>query len=235
MILNKRTQKMAHVSDNDHGKRSKMIKLFLYIWSFLPLLLSHHPECEEFKDHTLNFKKVKLYIGCFVGYPSTIIGIQVILFFNINFIISSQILIIIGILLMSIILLSPLKQIKKKKQKIVQKIIIGIGGAFLFCGIRRLPNPPNIRFLLLYFTFGGIISVLNLYHAYGFFSHCYQCTVPFNWGKCSGFSSIQNNLEKYDLNNFLLLIQDFSNYIKMRREKKNSNKTIRKKVSEKVV
>lgn len=223
MIVNKNNPKKANTNEIDPIKRSKLADLFRYIRSFIPLLLSHHPECEEFKDHTLNIGKMRLCIGCFIGYPSGIIGIFLLFYSKLVFIISSQILITIGIILLSTFLLSPLKLIRNKKLKIIQKIIIGFGGAFLFWGIRNLPYPQNVRILIFNYTFGGLLSILNLYHAYGFFSHCYRCQISFNWGMCSGFITIQNSFKKYNLNNFLLLMNDFSNSMKMRRDRKKSS------------
>jgi len=47
----------------------------LTLKSFFPLFLSHHPECKHFKGHTIKVGKVRLCIGCFIGYPSAILGI----------------------------------------------------------------------------------------------------------------------------------------------------------------
>ena len=202
--------------------KSQLLRFFQIIRSFIPLLLSHHPECQKFKDHTLKVGKVRLCIGCFVGYPSTFIGIYVLFLINLIFIISSQFLIIIGIILISAFFLGPIGLITKKTQKIFQKIIIGFGVAFLFWGIYFLPYTPFIRTLSIFFIFGGILSILNFYHGYNFLIKCYHCQVPFNWGRCSGFTSIHKNFEKFGLNNILLWFDNYSKSIKFRREKKNS-------------
>jgi len=202
--------------------KSRLLRFFLYIKCFTPLLLSHHPECEKFKDHTINIGKTKLCIGCFVGYPSAFIGIFILFLTNLAFIISSQFLIIIGTFMMSVFFLSPLRLITNKKQKIFQKIIIGFGGAFLFWGIINLPNPPYIRIILTFCILVGILSILNFYHGYNFLKKCYRCNLPFNWGRCSGFTSIQNNLEKKGLNNILRWFDNYSKSIRIRREKKKS-------------
>ena len=61
---------------------SKIKRFFLYLRSFGPLFLSHHPECERFKEHTINIGRIKLCIGCFVGYPTAILGIYMLSFLN---------------------------------------------------------------------------------------------------------------------------------------------------------
>ena len=175
----------------------KLNRFFLYFRSFIPFLLSHHPECKKFENHTINFGKTRFCIGCFIGYPSGVIGIIILFFTNLAFVIPFQIQIIIGILMLSFFVLGPLKLITSKKHKIFQKMIIGFGGAFLFWGIKSMPYQLYLRNLTIYCIFGGIISLLNSYHAYGFFSKCHKCESPFNWGRCSGFTSIQKNFEKY--------------------------------------
>ena len=58
----------------EERKRNKISNALLYVISFWPLLLSHHPECEKFKNHTLNIGKIRFCIGCFIGYPIAILG-----------------------------------------------------------------------------------------------------------------------------------------------------------------
>ena len=200
------------------------IKTFLsYIWSFGPLFLSHHPECDEFKEHTINISKVRLCIGCFVGYPTAIFGIYIIDLLNLNNIIYPQYLLMLSVLCLSTIVLSPLKKIKRKKYKILQKFIIGFGASFLFWGIRNLPNPMYINRIIFYHVFSILLSLLNLYHAYGFISTCYKCKDPFNWGQCLGFSSIQKRFQKHGLDNFLIPLNGLTNKIKNKRIQKIEN------------
>jgi len=208
-------------------QRGKLLKSLLYGKSFLPLFLSHHPECEIFgKSHTINIGKLRFCIGCFVGYPAAFIALFLINILNLNNSILYQFFLTFSIIFLATFILSPLNLTKNKKIKITQKTFIGIGAALLYSWIMGLPNPArtnyNIAFIVLYI----LITILNIYHAYGFLNNCYKCESPFDWGRCPGFKSIRNNMEKYGLFNFLIYLDEFSYKLIEKREnkKKVSNK-----------
>jgi len=207
-------------------KRGTLIKFFLYGKSFIPFLLSHHPECEKFKGHTLNIGRYKLCIGCFIGYPAAFIAILVTPFLNLHNLVPSQILLILGLIFLATFVLSPLNLTKIKSIKIIQKILIGIGAALLFWGIMTSPNPRSTNKIVSLLVIMILISLLNVYHVYGLYHICYKCDTPFDWGKCLGFQTIRDNFKKENLSNFLIKLEDFSNSIKEKREKVDTNNNI---------
>jgi len=192
------------------------------MFSFWPLLLSHHPECEKFYNPTINIgKKVRLCIGCFIGYPVAILGIFLLPLFNITSLIPIDYFLLISIILLATFILSPLKLTENKTVKILQKALIGLGSSFLYWYIMTRPNPRIVNIVIFYFSFGAILSILNIYHVLGFILTCYKCETPFLWGSCDGQITIRNNFEKFGLNNIFLTFEEFSNSIKERREKEN--------------
>lgn len=200
-------------------------KFFLYIKSFLPFFLSHHPECERFKEHTLNLGKVRLCIGCFIGYPTAICAFFLIRFLNLHLLFSAQPFFILSLIFLGTFFLSPLNLTKYKKIKIFQKILIGIGAAILFNWIMERNFSYFINIRTAFIVFYILLTVLNLYHAYGILSSCYTCETPFNWGKCSGFCTIRNRMRKNSVDNFLLKFEDFSCRLLERRIKKKKKST----------
>jgi hypothetical protein len=198
----------------------KILKLFSYLRAFWPLFLSHHPECRAFDNHTLNIGKIRFCIGCFIGYPTALLGIFGIDFFKLYRFIPFDYFLIISIVLLSTFFLSPLHLTENKKVKIIQKIMIGLGASFLFWYIMSRPNPRIVNIFTFYISFSLLLGVLNLYHVLGFVMKCYKCDTPFLWGVCGGFKSIVNHFEKYGLENFFLSFEDFSESIKERRSKK---------------
>ncbi len=178
---------------------SKFQEFKLYIKCFKSMILSHHPKCENFEGHTLNIGKYRLCIGCFVGYPSAIIGIFGILFLNLNNNIETTSFFIFGLLFLSTFLWSPLGLTKIKKIKILQKFLIGIGSSMLFWGIWTLSNPFIIKLLIFLGIFGALLLILNLYHAHGFQDNCIKCEYSHKWDVCPGFREIRKCLEKNDL------------------------------------
>ena len=191
----------------------KFKKFLLYGKSFLPFFISHHPECLYFKGHTIGSKKVKLCIGCFVGYPAAIISIFIINIIQLHEIISLGFIFFLSMILMSTFTLSLLNLTKNKIIKIIQKGFIGVGASFLIYWIMFLPNAPRINFIISFITLNLLITIFNLYHVYGIIRICYKCEYSFNWGICPGFISIRSRMERYKLPNFLLKMAAFSDRI----------------------
>jgi len=206
-----------YASFKDKGRLKKSI---LYTKCFIPFLLSHHPECEKFKGHTIKCRGKELCIGCFIGYPTAIIALPILTLAKINKLIPSHLLFLMSIIFISTFFLSPLHLIKNKTIKIFQKFLIGFGAALLIIWIMSLPQPRSSNITTAFIVFYILLVLLNLYHAYGILHTCYKCETPFDWGKCSGFCTIRERMEKYNLNNFLLNLEQLSNKIKEKKIQK---------------
>ncbi|MBD3255740.1 MAG: hypothetical protein GF383_11655 [Candidatus Lokiarchaeota archaeon] len=205
-------------------KKQKIKEILTYAWCFLPLLLSHHPDCNNFRGHTLKCGKFKLCIGCFVGYPVAIITYLIMRTFNLAKYFPHDSLFIISIIFLSTFVLSPLNLTKIKIIKVAQKAFIGVGAAFLLVWIRNLPNPRMTNLLIMFIVFSLIIFVLNLYHVYGFLKTCYKCETPFDWGNCPGFDEIRVRMKNYGLFNFLSHLNGFSDKVIFKRNLKEETK-----------
>jgi cation transport ATPase len=222
---NKAKTNRANLNNKETRKnqKGKYLKWFLYAWSFSPLFLSHHPECDKFsKSHTLNIGKLRFCIGCFVGYPAAFIALYLINLLNLDNSILYSLFLPLSICFLATFILSLLKLTKYKKVKIMQKIFIGIGAALLFSWIMGLANPPRTNYNIAFITIFILITVLNIYHAYGFLHTCYKCETPFDWGRCEGFRNIRNKMDKYDLFNILIYLDEFSQKIKEKRKKQRT-------------
>lgn len=164
-------------------------------------MLSHHPKCENFSNHTLRIGRYHLCIGCFIGYPTAIIEIVILSFLNLLIAFDPFILITWSMILLGTFILSPLHLTKFKSVKKVQKFLIGSGAAFLFWGIFSFDNPLFINFFIFLATFIVLLGFLNGYHAYGFLKTCKKCSYSSNWKNCPGFEDISNYLNAHDLPN----------------------------------
>ncbi|MFX0177787.1 MAG: hypothetical protein ACFE85_16355 [Candidatus Hodarchaeota archaeon] len=160
---------------------------FLSLINLKHLLLSHHPNCDKFLNHTINIGNYRFCIGCFIGYSTAIIGIFTIGFLKLVNILDSISLFFIALILMASFLLSPLNLTTLKIIKIIQKFLIGLGSSFLFWWIRSLPNPIHVNIIFLFSIFGPIIAMLNAYHAYGLYKTCKKCEYAMKWNACPGF------------------------------------------------
>ena len=164
------------------------------------LLLSHHPVCEKFGNHTINIGKYRFCIGCYVGYPSALIGIIIIPLLNLVDIFNSFCFLITALVLISAFILSPLNLTKIKAIKIIQKFLIGLGSAFLFWYIWTLQNPFFLNFFYFILVFGLLLILLNVYHGYGFLKICKKCEYSMDWNNCPGFKKINECFEKHNIN-----------------------------------
>ena len=95
--------------------------------NYAHLLFSHHPACSQFQDHTLNFSKIQLCIGCFIGYPSALLSIILGSYFIYPLISQKIYILLFGISLFSFQFLSLTKITEIKPIKIIQKFLIGFG------------------------------------------------------------------------------------------------------------
>jgi len=188
-------------------KRSKLSETFLIIKSFGSFFLRHHPECVNFKGHTIKLRKHEFCIGCFIGYPTTFITILILGVFELYKSFSSTFLINFGILFMSAFFLSFTGVTTIKIIKIIQKIFIGFGSALIFWGIFSLNFSFFTNSIILLLVFSTLLTVLNIYHAYGLYSKCKKCESQFKWGQCSGFETIRDNLRRYSLPNLIMDIE----------------------------
>jgi hypothetical protein len=188
-------------------KRSKLSETFLIIKSFGSFFLRHHPECVNFKGHTIKLRKHEFCIGCFIGYPTSFITILILGFFKLYELIPSNYLINLGILFMSTFFLSFTGVTTIKIVKIFQKIFIGFGSALIFWGIFSLNFSVFTNSIIFLLVFSILLTVLNIYHAYGLYNKCKKCEFQFKWSQCSGFEAIRNNLRKYNLPNLIMDIE----------------------------
>ncbi len=188
-------------------KRSKLSKSLLIIKSFGSYFLRHHPECVNFKGHTIKLRKHEFCIGCFIGYPTSFITILILGVFELYRSIPSNFLITFGILFMSTFFLSFTRVTTIKIIKIIQKIFIGFGSALIFWGIFSLNFSVFTNSIIFLLVFSTLLTVLNIYHAYGLYNECKKCESQFKWGHCSGFEAIRNNLRKYNLPNLIMDIE----------------------------
>ena len=179
-----------------------------YIKALKPILLSHHPNCKAFKNHTFKIGRFKFCIGCFIGFPTAIIGIIVLPFIKILNILDSTQILIISLVFLSSSILSPLKLTKIKLIKMIQKCLIGLGASYLFWWIWTLPNFFLINLLYFLGIFALLLIFLNGYHAISFYSICRKCEYSREWNRCPGFRDHIKYLKERNLPNIFSSIKN---------------------------
>ncbi|MFO8019931.1 MAG: hypothetical protein R6U96_15005 [Promethearchaeia archaeon] len=174
-----------------------------YLQAIRPIILSHHPDCEQFKSHTIKLGSHRLCIGCFIGYPTLFSFILLIAFLDIKEYLPLLWFLGIAIAFSSTFFLSFSDITEIKSVKIAQKILMAIGAAFLFWWIWYSPVPFLVRFLYFFMIFGVLSLILNAYHIYGIHKNCQKCSYKADWEYCPGFGPLYQYLEENDLPNFL--------------------------------
>ncbi len=174
----------------------KFHALVSYFKILKPLLLSHHPDCEKFKNHSIKIRNNKYCIGCFIGYPTAILGILSIELFNFLEMFTPHQYFMIGFILISSFLLSIFGLTKNKKVKIIQKSMIGLGASFLFRWIWNENSSILQNFLFSFLLFGLLTSIFNLYHAFGIYKTCKKCRFSLDWETCPGIKKYKEALKK---------------------------------------
>lgn len=185
-----------------------------YFKAIKPIILSHHPDCEEFQAHTVTVGTKKLCIGCFIGYPTMFISIFLIALLDLNAYIPHAWFLYIAVAFSSTFFLSFTGVTENQLVKIIQKILMAMGAAFLFWWIWYSPNPFFIRFLYFFMMFGILSLILNAYHMYGIYHTCKKCRYESDWKHCPGFGPLYQYLEENNLPNFLESLKKSSSFVK---------------------
>ncbi len=201
----KKDQSCEQNPEEVHLASPKKKSFFLYFRSIKPLILSHHPFCQTFENHTIRIGSRRFCIGCYVGYPATIFTLLFIYFARLYIAFGSGSFFLIGALLLSTFALSLLHLTESRRIKILQKASMGVGSGFLFWGIWSTPNDWITNFLSSLALFGALFLLFNAYHAYGLHRSCKKCEYGGNWGSCPGFEFYFEYLKAHDLPDFLNL------------------------------
>ena len=143
---------------------------------YIHLLFSHHPPCPRYDSHTLNVGKIRLCIGCFIGYPSGVLAGLLGSWLFLSDLVSLQALFWIGTVLFTAFLLSFTSWTAWKPLKIMQKFSVGTGGGFILSVaffsvdwilIYRLALVWGVAMLLL--------TPVGILHYWGFKKTCRGC------------------------------------------------------------
>ena len=151
-------------------------------------MLSHHPVCEPYKNHTFTLFGKRLCIGCFIGYPSAITAVTVatiLLQKNDSY---SKAVFFSGIIGILFTLLSFTSLTSHKPLKIIQKAAVGGGSGLLLTYIFYYPGfPVYIRLLNTVFLAFSLFMAMNIMHIRTHRKICEQCPYEPGFGKCPGY------------------------------------------------
>lgn len=162
-------------------------------WALKPILLSHHPLCERFKNHSFNFLSKKFCIGCFIGYPSSIIML-VLGYLGIFSFFDTLTLWISGFILYTIYIIYSICNSEKITHKIISKIFIGTGTAFIVAAIFSLQLQFWAKLIICFVFIPAILIILTWKRLRDMSKTCKECEYEADQNNCPGMGIINKNL-----------------------------------------
>ncbi len=185
------------VAEIDEQKKSFSHQLKNIFSAIRPIITSHHPTCEQFKNHTFRLFGRDFCIGCFVGYPVGFLTFLLIYLFDLPSLIPPYIFFIITVIFAFIYLFISKFFTGSKKVKILSKIFIGMGSGFLLSSILTLDFPLWSRILISFLIIQTIISILGLKRMRSIKKTCNLCDWKKDWKRCPGMKVIHEKLNSY--------------------------------------
>lgn len=149
------------------------------------LLLSHHPNCDTFKDDCYNIHGKRLCIGCFTAYP--IAAIIVILWYLNTLHFPLYFYFLVGLSAGAFQILSLIGLTNTKAKKVVVKIALGVGYGFTVAGVFSIPINPTIQWLIFLNLF-LLNGNLGYFRAKNMHKICDECEYEHSWATCPGFT-----------------------------------------------
>ena len=180
-------------SDKKSNFWQKLKKTYV---EYKPYLVSHHPNCKQYEEHVFIIKDRKFCIGCFIGYPSAILGIGLSILLVIFEIIPNYVNLFIGIVLSLAVLLSLTQFPNKRKRKILQKFMIGVGSGFIISSMWFFLGLAWYFKILIVWAAIIVINIpISLMHYQNHEKICRNCEWKNNWSECPGFKH-ENDLKR---------------------------------------
>ncbi|TFG28861.1 MAG: hypothetical protein EU532_04305 [Promethearchaeota archaeon] len=174
----------------------KYARFKLLLSDLKPILLSDHPNCENFDDHVYHIGKYKLCIGCFTFYPVILLTIIFSLlfidftFYNLAF------MFFISFAFFSPIILNILGLTKYKFLKVFSKISTGIGVGLYLVSIIFFPVFFIFKILAI-IPIGGFIFIISYIRMTHILKECEQCEYKGDWDSCPAMKPITDKLYEH--------------------------------------
>lgn len=171
-------------------------KIRYFFQAIKPIITSHHPVCEQYKDHTFHLFGRDWCIGCYIGYPSGILMFLIGYLTGLFRVLETSTLWIIGAILMGSYILSIVGLSKIRWIKITSKIPLGAGAAFLIAALFSYPIPVWLSFLLSFFLIQFFITIINVKRAFEMRKTCNGCEYNSDRNNCPGLRPVMEKMNK---------------------------------------
>lgn len=162
-----------------------------FVLGILKLLLAHHPCCKRYDRDVAKIGRLRLCLGCLIFIPSALL-VMILLFGNFlrpgldyGFYIP------VGVVFGLAQFLSLFFHIKFRLLKVLVKMALGIGVAFVLYGIYLLPIKAGYRFLIVIIcvTVAGAVESIRIFR---FRQTCKKCDSYIKIPDCEGLRAFSD-------------------------------------------
>ena len=171
-------------------------KIKLFFQAIEPIITSHHPNCEQYEDHSFRLFGRKWCIGCYIGYPSAILMLLVGYLTGLFNLMETRTLWIIGWGLLSTYIFSIIGLTKIRWIKIVSKIPIGFGSAYLIAALFSYEVNFWISFLLSFLLVQFFLIIISIKRGFEMKKTCGNCEYEDDRNNCPGLNQVYEKLNK---------------------------------------
>lgn len=177
--------------------KAKIARIRLFFSDIKPILLSHHPNCEQFSNHVYHLKNYQLCIGCFTFYP-----IVILVFILTSLFVNTNIYYLINLFYISFLFFTPLilnilGLTRFKVLKILSKISIGIGTGFQVTFIIFFPYFHILMKIFFLLDVNMVVGVIAYIRGNQIKKDCLDCEFKGDWSKCPGMKPITEKLYEH--------------------------------------
>jgi hypothetical protein len=175
-----RVQGLMSISYNPMGKIRRAIRDD-------PIILAHHPFCDNFAGHTIQLRGYSVCLGCLFTYPSAGVTIAVVLaigylglpFTNIQLFGA-------GVMLFAVALLRKALDIGRENQRlhIIFRVVLGVSLGLVLSAI--IVSPDWTSRLVLLAIIAGVAITYNVLNGRRTMGICRSCEQYPEFPKCDG-------------------------------------------------
>ena len=154
-----------------------------------PFILSHHPSCEKFSHHMVDFRGYMLCMGCFFTYPAAILPIIIMHLPPFRDLFDHTQLFGLAIVFLSLNVGRKLilKDRISKNLHILFRNFLGICLGLVVMGLLAVPETDPLRWYYLIFVI-SVAVVYNLANGIKTMRTCKACEEYPNFPKCQGLT-----------------------------------------------
>ena len=155
-----------------------------------PFLLAHHPSCEYFSHHIIDFRGWKLCMGCFVIYPTAIITLMVMYLLSEFITLDYLAAFVVALTMFGINAIRKIvfKDRLAKNIQVCFRVVLGLSLAFMLVSMWLAPRPEQYYLIAMFLA---VAIGYNLLNGGRMLKTCKECQNYPEFPGCEGLTYIK--------------------------------------------